>query len=133
MTIKDKVTKASMTLEEYEQKKKVRVKHFLIISCVIFAVITGISFLFFTNCNNNEYCSTNYFNLLNVVIISMGGIGLGYCFLILKDFNTTIDDSLIPHYKQILLDEEQNDNNDTLSYENNNSDSRKNNKVLSLF
>lgn len=110
MTIKDKVTKASMTLEEYEQKKKTRVKHFIIISLVIFAVITTLSFLFFTSCNNDETCSTNYFNLLNVVIICAGLIGLGYCFLILKDFNHTIDDKMIPHYKKILLDDNNEDN-----------------------
>jgi hypothetical protein len=116
MKIKDKVSHVSMTLEEYDQKKKVRVRHFLIISCVIFAIITTLSFVFFTNCSNDDYCSTNYFNLLNVVIISMGGIGLGYCFIILKDFNNTIDDSLIPHYKQILLDDD-NDTDKKLSYE----------------
>ena len=117
MKIKDKVSHASMSLEEYEQKKKARIHRFLILSCAIFAIITTLSFLFFTSCNSNEQCSTNYFNLLNVVIICMGGIGLGYCFIILKDFNHTVDEKLIPHYKKILLDEN-NDNDDKLSYEN---------------
>src|SRR6476659_5747999 len=98
MKIKNKVDQAQMTLEEYEQQKKSRVHKFLIVSCISFAIITTLSFLLFTKCNNDEYCSTDYFNLLNVVIICMGGIGLGYCFIILKDFNHTVDEKLIPHY-----------------------------------
>ncbi len=134
MKIKDKV--ASITLEEYEQKKKTRVKHFLIASFVVFAIITTLSFLLFTHCNNDANCNTDYYNLLNVVIICMGGIGLGYCFIILKDFNHTVDDRLIPHYKKILLDENNDDDTDKeLSYESHNSDVRNNkkgNNVLSF-
>jgi hypothetical protein len=64
--------------------------------------------------------------VLNIVIIGFGIIGLGYCFLILKDFNSTIDDKIIPEYKDILLDDE-NDNDDKLSFENKDKD-----KLLSL-
>ncbi len=116
MKIKNKVDQAQMTLEEYEKQKKSRVHKFLIASCISFAIITTLSFLLFTHCNNDENCNTDYYNLLNVVIICFGGIGLGYCFIILKDFNHTVDEKLIPHYKKILLDDEL-DNDDKLSYE----------------
>ena len=128
MRIKDKVAQTSMSLEEYEAKKKTRIHRFLILSCAFFAVITTISFLFFTSCNSDDSCSTNYFNLLNVVIICLGGIGLGYCFIILKDFNHTVDEKMIPHYKKILLDDEL-DHDDKLSFENKKDDKN----LLSLF
>ena len=120
MKIKDKVNQAQMTLEEYEQQKKTRVRRFLILSCVSFAVITILSFLLFTRCNANENCNTDYYNLLNVVIICLGAIGLGYCFIILKDFNHTIDDKILQDYKEILSDEKQ-------------EDKKNDKKLLSLF
>jgi hypothetical protein len=54
--------------------------------------------------------------VINSIIIGFGIIGLVYCFFILKDFNTTIDDKIIPEYKDILLEDEK-DNDDKLSFE----------------
>jgi hypothetical protein len=125
MKIKDKVQKVTMTLQEHEDQKKARIKKFISISFIIFGLITALSFLFFTSCTD-DVCNTNYVNVLNIVIIGFGIIGLGYCFLILKDFNSTIDDKIIPEYKDILLDDE-NDNDDKLSFENKDKD-----KLLSL-
>jgi hypothetical protein len=39
-----------------------------------------------------------------------------YCFFILKDFNEKIDDKILPEYKDILLEDEK-DNDDKLSFE----------------
>lgn len=82
-----------------------RLKQFGIISIVIFAIIVSLSITFFKTCNS-IYCDFNFTNTLNIIIISVGIIGLTYCFFILKSFNTTIDEGILKDYKHILLDEE---------------------------
>jgi hypothetical protein len=126
MKIKEKVQKATMTLEEHEHKKKTRIRKFLTISLIIFSIITALSFLFFTSCTD-DVCNTDYIKVINVIIIGFGIIGLVYCFFILKDFNTTIDDKILPDYNQILLDEELIDK-ETLEHEKD-----KDNKKLICF
>jgi hypothetical protein len=104
-----------MTLEEHEHRKKSRIRKFLTISLIIFTVITALSFLFFTSCTD-DVCNTDYIKVINSIIIGFGIIGLVYCFFILKDFNEKIDDKILPEYKDILLEDEK-DNDDKLSFE----------------
>ncbi len=115
MKIKEKVNHASMTLEQHEHQKKARIRKFLTISLIIFTVITALSFLFFTSCTD-DVCNTDYIKVINSIIIGFGIIGLVYCFFILKDFNEKIDDKILPEYKDILLEDEK-DNDDKLSFE----------------
>ncbi len=79
----------------------------------MFASITALSFIFFTSCTD-DVCNTDYINIINVVIISFGILGLVYCFFILKDFNKKVDDEILPEYKEMLkdLDEEKDDKKD---------------------
>ena len=90
-------------------------KQFALVSLAIFGVITVLSIIFFKTCSS-DYCDFNWVNMIHIFIITFGIIGLTYCFFILKEFNTKIDDSLIPHYKQILLDDDK-DKDNKLSYE----------------
>ena len=82
------------------QKDK-RLKRFVIISLVIFSFITTLSFLLFTSCNRDA-CSTNYFNVFNMIFLSVGIIGLVYCFPILRDMNDKADKNIIEEYKDVL-------------------------------
>ena len=110
-------------LKKLEDNK--RLKRFVTLSISIFTVITLLSFLFFTSCNNDDVCNVNYSNVFNVILLTCGIIGISYGFMILKDFNHKIDNEIIQNYKEMLADDDK-DNDDKLSFENKK-------KKLSLF
>jgi hypothetical protein len=100
-------------LKKFCKDKKLR--RFLIISIVMFASITALSFIFFTSCTDGT-CNTNYVSVINTIIIGFGIIGLIYCFIILKDFNQKVDTEILPEYKEMLKDIEKDDS-DKLSFD----------------
>jgi uncharacterized protein YqhQ len=101
-------------LKKLESDK--RLKRFVTLSISIFTVITLLSFLFFTSCNNDDVCNVNYSNVFNVILLTCGIIGISYGFMILKDFNHKIDHEIIQNYKEMLSDSDK-DKDDKLSFE----------------
>ena len=96
-----------------------KLKQFSIISITIFAVIVGSSILFLNKCNTSiENCDFNYIQLLNPIILSFGVIGLIYGLYTIKGFTVKIDKDLLPHYKEILDleldDDNKKDNNEKI-------------------
>lgn len=86
-------------------------KQFTLISLVIFGIITVLSIIFFKTCSS-DYCDFNWVNMIHIFIITFGIIGLTYCFFILKEFNTKIDSEIIQDYKEILMDDKNDDKKD---------------------
>lgn len=106
-------------------------KKFALVSLAIFGVITVLSFIFFKTCSS-DYCDFNVTNTLNLVIITFGIIGLTYCFFLLKDFNTKIDDNIMKDYKKILEDSPQ-DSMKLTDIMDQDHENKKNHKTLNLF
>lgn len=98
-----------------DKQKMDKIKKFAIISTVIFSVVVVLSLLYFTSCNSNGACSVNASSMINICIMCTGIIGIGYCFMMLKGFDKTIDKS-VSDYKEILLSEDM-DKDNKLSYE----------------
>lgn len=93
-----------------------RLKKFGVISTVLFAVVTVMSFVFLRTCDIN-YCNFDLVNIMHIVLISAGTIGLGYCFIILKSFNPKkTSDHEIKKVKDVLLDDNKYKDNRFMSF-----------------
>lgn len=86
-------------------------KKFGLISSVIFAVIIAFSIVWI---QLTDYSNFVFIQVINIMILASGLIGLGYCIIILRTFDTKIDSGL----ENIVKDLEEKDNNNSMSWEN---------------
>lgn len=78
-------------------------KQFALVSLIIFGIIVLVSFLFFHTCRS-ESCEFGTASVINLIILTLGTIGLVYCYFELKGFNKIADKKLIEDYSDIIAD-----------------------------
>lgn len=69
-------------------------KRFGIISAIIFSFIVILSLVYITTCGKYSNCANVYLSVIHSIILSAGLIGLGYCLLVLKTFDSKVDKDL---------------------------------------
>ena len=78
-------------------------KQFALVSLIIFGIIVLVSFLFFHTCRS-ESCEFGTASVINLIILTLGTIGLVYCYFELKGFNKIADKKLHEDISDIIED-----------------------------
>lgn len=111
--------KESLEIATMTRKQDKTLKKFGLISAILFSSILVISVYVLNNCSSFGNCGFINSQIISIIFISIGGIGTGYCLIIVRGFDDKIDSEILENIKEL---------ND---YNNNGAESDKDKKLLS--
>ena len=90
--------------------KNKKLKKLGIISIITLVFITTLTTSYFQNCNYFiMQCNPTFLSTVHILIVTIGLIGLIYCFYILRNFNKTVDNEILKDFEKIVLDDNKKD------------------------
>lgn len=94
---------------------KKTLRKFGLISSIIFSIIIALSIVWI---HVTDFSNLVFVQVINIIILSSGIIGLGYCILILRTFDHKIDKDIAKNYKDIIedLEGDNKDNNKVICF-----------------